>query len=111
MSSLLTTRTIQNSIWTGIQIILFEFGQVGPDGEGRLGFDTIEIWELEMLPVVKIKSTQLLFKTFTSDDLLFCILLLFSVVVSETNCMINDDCIMWRIIMLQCHKALKSALL
>ena len=36
---------------------------------------------------------------------------LFSVVVSETNCMINDDCIMWRIIMLQCHKALKSALL
>lgn len=110
MSSLLTTRTIQNSIWTGIQIILFEFGQVGPDREGRLGFDTIEIWELEMLPVVKIKSTQLLFITFTSDDLLF-LYFLFSVVVSETNCMINDDCIMWRIIMLQCHKALKSALL
>ena len=34
MSSLLTTSTIQNSIWTGIQIILFEFGQVGP-GQGR----------------------------------------------------------------------------
>ena len=77
MSSLLTTRTIQNSIWTGIQIILFEFGQVGLDGEGRLGFDTIEIWELEMLPVVKIKSTQLLFITFTSDDLLFFILFIF----------------------------------
>ena len=35
MSSLLTTHTIQNSIWTGIQIILFEFGQVGASREGR----------------------------------------------------------------------------
>ena len=53
-----------------------------------------EIWEMEMLPVVKIKYTSLLFEAKTSDGLFSFLILYFSVVVSETNRMINDDCIM-----------------